>query len=413
MTNFIQHAIATVVNALKVDVSKGGFFGFLGRIWNGAVDLAAGLVKGLLDAVTRPIVQIMTTIFGALETIRQLSTYLMVWKATMTAKPETNVFGIDTNNRYGRMGLEVADNRLPIPEVVLDCAAAFDVDLRSAGSAVGSKVSWVPTNMARPDLSKPDSIDYVLGQNQSADYGYITGHETEKESKGEEHAGLLKVVASVERNDIEKIRKLFTALVFDQVPSSIRGIVQSIAGPILDVATRHLTAITDVRSTGYVAITFHSAPPSSTPTAPAPNPSSPPAASGCPSTLYPYLQATYNDDRTVVNEIPPTQFLADYAGELPNVSNGVLPTCAFQFVHAAGASSDVGYFVGAGQTLVDHAVGVLQGAGFSEMAGLTGAYQDSIGRLASATFTAAEQSVLPGVVFPDRLVIIQGPKFVS
>ena len=413
VTNFIQRAIAMVVNALKVDVSKGGFFGFLGRIWNGAVDLAAGLVKGLLDAVTRPIVQVMTTIFGAIETIRQLSTYLMVWKATMTAKPETNVFGIDSNNRYGRLGLEVADNRLPIPEVVLDCAAAFDVDLRNAGSAAGSKVNWVPTNMARPDLSKTDTADGVLGADQSASYSYITGHETEKESKGEEHAGLLKVVASVERNDIEKIRKLFTALVFDQVPSSIRGIVESITGPILDAATRHLTAITDVRSTGYVAITFHSAPPSSTPTAPAPNPSSPPASSECPSTLYPYLQATFGNDRTAVNQIPPAQFLADYAGELPNVSNGVLPSCAFQLVHAAGASQDIGYFVGSGQSLVDHAVAVMLGAGYSPMAGSTDIYEDEIGRLASATFTPAELSVLPGVVFPDQLVIIQGPAFLS
>ncbi len=254
---FIQRAIATVVNALKVDTSGGGFFGFLGRIWNKAVDLATGFVIGLIQAVTRPIVQIMVTIFGAIETIRQLSTFLVAWRSTLEPKPETNKFGIDDAKVHGRVTLTVLDNRIPIPEPILECAELFDVNLRDAGSAAGSKVSWTATNMGRPDLSRIDSAEEVLDRNQIAQYDYLTGQESAKTAKGEEHAGLLKLVSSVHRNDIEKVRKLFTALVFDQIPSSIRGVVRSIVGPILDAATNHLTSITDVRSTGYVAITFH------------------------------------------------------------------------------------------------------------------------------------------------------------
>ncbi|MCU1579363.1 MAG: hypothetical protein JWP19_1567 [Rhodoglobus sp.] len=261
VANFIQRAIATVVNALKVDTSKGGVVGFLGHIWNAAVDLAAGLVKGLIEVVTRPVVQLLVNIFGAIETIRQLSSYLAPWRATVTPKPETNLFGIGDEKVHGRMTVTVLDNRLPIPGPVLDCAEVFGVNLRDAGSAAGSKVTWTPTNMARPDLSRRDTAEDVLDRNQLANYDYLTGQESAKDAKGEEHAGLLKLVASVQRNDIEKIRKLFTALVFDQVPSSIRGIVTTIAGPILDAATTHLTALTDVRSTGYVAITFHGKPP--------------------------------------------------------------------------------------------------------------------------------------------------------
>jgi hypothetical protein len=261
VANFIQRAIATVVNALKVDTSRGGLLGFLGSIWNKAVDLAASLVKGLLDAVTRPVVQLMVTIFGALETIRQVSTFLLVWRATVVPKPEENKFGIDDNKVHGRMTLKVIDNRLPIPEPVLDCADAFGVNLRDAGSATGSKVTWQPTNMARPDLSTLDTSEPVLDRDQIAQYDYLTGQETSEQAKGDEHAGLLKLVAVVQRNDIEKVRQLFTKLIFDQVPASIRGIVESIAGPILDAATTHLTAITDVRATGYVAISFHSEPP--------------------------------------------------------------------------------------------------------------------------------------------------------
>ncbi|HEX7835676.1 MAG TPA: hypothetical protein VF479_09440 [Pseudolysinimonas sp.] len=266
VSNFIQRAIATVVNALKVDTSGGGFFGFLGKIWNRVVDLATGFVVGLIQAITRPVVQLIVTIFGALETIRQLSTYLVEWRSTLEPKPETNVFGIDDAKIHGRVTLTVLDNRIPIPESVLECSDLFGVDLRDAGSAAGSQVSWTATNIGRPDLSRLDSAEGVLDRNQIAQYDYLTGQESAKAAKGDEHAGLLQLVSSVHRNDIEKIRKLFTALVFDQVPSGIRGIVESIAGPILDAATNHLTSITDVRATGYVAIIFHGEkPPEPTP----------------------------------------------------------------------------------------------------------------------------------------------------
>jgi hypothetical protein len=42
LASFIQNAVAAVATALKVTAPGGGFFGFLGRVWNAAVDLAHG-----------------------------------------------------------------------------------------------------------------------------------------------------------------------------------------------------------------------------------------------------------------------------------------------------------------------------------------------------------------------------------
>ena len=257
VSNFIQSAIATVFNALTVDRSGGGLFGFLGKIWNTVVNLAFDFVLGLVKVVTQPIVSLIVTVLGAVETIRQVSTYLVAWRSTLEPDPETNRFGVDTERVQGALTLTVLDNRLPIPAVVLDCADQFGVDVRGAGSSAGSTIAWTPTNMARADLSVLDTASAVIDDDQKAEYHYITGQESKKEADGDEHAGLLKLVSSVHRNDIERVRKLFTALVFDQLPSSIRGIVERIAGPLLDAATNHLTSITDVRATGYVAITFH------------------------------------------------------------------------------------------------------------------------------------------------------------
>jgi hypothetical protein len=414
VSNFIQRAIATVVNALKVDTSGGGFFGFLGKIWNRVVDLATGFVTGLIEAITRPVVQLIVTIFGALETIRQLSTYLVAWRSTLEPKPDTNVFGIDDAKIHGRVTLTVLDNRIPIPESVLECSDLFGVNLRDAGSAAGSAVSWTATNMARPDLSRLDSAEDVLDRNQIAQYDYVTGQESAKTATGEEHAGLLKLVSSVHRNDIEKIRKLFTALVFDQVPSSIRGIVESIAGPILDAATNHLTSITDVRSTGYVAITFHGEKPDEGVAATEP-PGDGGGGSGCPGGLLAWLNARMANSGGTVTAIPPAQFVSDYAGVLPDVSDGQLPTCAFQITYDVGVGHEVGYFVGAGKPLVQHALAVMAAAGYEgETTSSGGFVMDDVGRQCAAVYVPRESAALdPDVPFPDQFVEITGPPIAS
>jgi hypothetical protein len=412
VASFIQHAIATVVNALKVDTSKGGVFGFLGRIWNAAVDLAAGLVKGLLEAVTRPVVQLMVNIFGVIETIRQVSSYLLVWRATLVPKPETNVFGVDDNKVHGRLTLTVLDNRLPIPEPVLDCAEVFGVNLRDAGSATGSKVTWSPTNIARPDLSRLDSAEDVLDRNQIAQYDYFTGQESSSLAKGEEHAGLLKLVAAVHRNDIEKVRQLFTALVFDQVPSSIRGIVESIAGPILDAATNHLTSLTDVRATGYVAITFHSEPPSNPPMAGATSPPAPGSATGCPSGMLQYVSDKNAVAHLVVSELTPQQFLAQTQARFPNLTGGLVPSCAFELTSATTGNplGPVAYFFGADTGLVALAVPVVRAAGFTEgeASEFGGVFSEPLGGNALVYFATAEMAAAEKkIAFPGQFVLIE------
>lgn len=413
--SFIQDAIATVMNALTADTSGGGFFGFVGKIWNTVVNLAVNLVLGLVKIVTGPIVQVIVTVLGAIETIRQVSTYLMPWRATLEPKPDTNRFGIGDEQVRGGMTLTVLDNRLPIPAGVLDCAAFFDVNLRDAGSATGSTVAWTPTNMARPDLSTTDTAGPVLDKDQKAQYDYLTGQESAKAAKGEEHAGLLKLVASVQRNDIERVRKLFTALVFDQIPASIRGIVERVAAPILDAATTHLTSITDVRATGYVAITFHSEPPASTPTAAPTKPPADASSGSCPAGLLEYHTAIYAPTDVTVNSITPAQFLSDYSGVFPNLTGGIAPTCAFQFVSDLGIIlHEKAYFVGANESLVTHAVSVMNAAGYSDAPGFsTGFYQNEVGFLCAAIFTPHELVVAPGVVFLDQVVEIVGPRIGS
>jgi hypothetical protein len=282
-TTFIQNAIAAVANALKVNTAKGGFFGFLGRIWNTAVDLAAGLVKGLIDAVTRPVVNLLVEVFGVVATIAQVTSFLVEWRLTEQLQPDANRFGVDAEVISGSVAVVVDHDQLPIPEFILDCAGAVGVDLRNAGSTTGSAVTWDAENEGRPDLTAATRSDDLLDQNRTARYAYRTGQEPADTAKnGEEHSGLLHVTASIQRNDVEKVRQLFTTLLLDQLPQSIRGLVEGYAKPILDASTRRLAALSDLTKQVYVPVTYHSA------TEPSPKPkpgASEPAKSGPKGTL--------------------------------------------------------------------------------------------------------------------------------
>ncbi|MEO8093387.1 MAG: hypothetical protein ABI632_00510 [Pseudolysinimonas sp.] len=400
--NFVQSAIATVVNALKVDVKKSStFWTIIGSIWNAAVDLAAKFVKGLIDAVTRPITQALVTIFGVVETIRQLSTYLYVWRTKLTPDPASNKFGTDGKNEKGRITLSVEDNRVPIPAEVIACAAAFDVDLTAAGSAAGSAVTWVGTNTPRPDLAAYYRAEPVLSEEQTAFWDYDTGQESEEAAaKGEPHVGVLHVNSTLRRNDIEKIRALFVHLVFNQLPSIIRGIVEAVVKPILDAATSKLTSLTNVKSSVDVPITFHGDPPPET-AKPSTAPSTKPG--GCPADLLSNYEA--HDTASTVNTvsyalITPDEFLSDTAPYYPGLTGGKLPTCALSRTESGANGTQIleaAYFVGSGPELVPTVISALNAAGFTGDTTATGGflfYDNTIPAIV-AYASAAQDATIP------------------
>jgi hypothetical protein len=265
---FIQHAIVDVAQALKVNTGGGGFFGFLGKIWNVAVDLAAGAVQGLLKTFAKPVVDLIADGFGVVATILQLSSLLTNWRADLKPEPSHNRFGVDSEVITGQFQLAVTQNQPPIPDFIVECAGAVNVDLRDAGSAAGSKVTWTQQNFGRGDLSTRMSADDALSPDKTARYRYQTGQESSELAKSPDtESPALLVKGSVQRNDIQKTRELFTKLLFDQLPSQLHGIVESLAKPLLDAADSKLASITAVNASARTFITYH-VPEKKTPTPP-------------------------------------------------------------------------------------------------------------------------------------------------
>jgi hypothetical protein len=127
----------------------------------------------------------------------------------------------------------------------------------------------------------------------------------------------------------------------------------------------HLTSITDVRSTGYVAITFHGEKPDEGVRGDR-TPGDGGGGSGCPGGSPRVAECSHGElGGQPSPRIPPAQFVSDYAGVLPDVSDGQLPTCAFQITYDVGVGHEVGYFVGAGKAVgAARASAVMAAAGY-------------------------------------------------
>ncbi len=269
---FVQGAIADFVKALKVDTSGGGFLGFLGTIWNVAVELAASAVRVLVKQVTQPVLNLIADVFGVVALIVEVSSFVVKWRAQLRAEPSHSRFGVDSEIVAGRFQLVLAQQQPPIPDLVIGCAAAVGVDLRNAGSAAGSRLTWTERNNGRADLSTRTGADDVLGRDKTASYRYQTGQETAELARSSQtESPALQVSVRVHRNDVAKVRELFTKLLFDQIPQpDVRSVVERIARPRLDQVTAQLAALTDVTASSRTFITHHVAEPSPSPSAPKP-----------------------------------------------------------------------------------------------------------------------------------------------
>jgi hypothetical protein len=256
--SFIQNAIADVATALKVDTSGGGILGFLGSIWNVAVDLAAGVVQGLIKAFKTLVLGALVDAFAVIAVIQEVLSYVVEWRTDLVAEPERNHFGIDDEMVTGRLELQVVDNQLPVPDVVKDCAGVFGVDMTTLGSAAGSTVDWDFSSPSRADLAFPTTSDPRLSDQRTARFGYRTGQEpADLAANGDERADLFQLKAVVHRNDVEKIRELLSKLVLDQLPSAIADVVRPLAQRVVSAATERLLDLVDIKKTTLVSVSYH------------------------------------------------------------------------------------------------------------------------------------------------------------
>lgn len=294
--NFVGLAIGTIVNALHVTPIAGdGVVADVGNffvgLFNGAVALTAGLIQGLINTITGPVLALLRVGIGALAVSTIFVSLFQDIRVRVEVEP-----GQGAQDYHFAVG-QAADVKGQFvarsdsltgqwPGILIDCAQAVGMPLPTATGA-GAPANW--TIEQGGELITPGNLSGKVGDDNSARLDFSLGRETEKDhTKGEERNGNVFVKVRIPRKAVEDLLLFGRDTVISakqsllaQVPlAPLRALVDSalsaIIDPMLTNLQNEIAGATSGRFTlsgiGLVNVGFHVPPTTTTeppPTAPA------------------------------------------------------------------------------------------------------------------------------------------------
>lgn len=277
--NDVSNFVNGVVGGGVLGAIAGGVAGFLAGFWNHAVDLAEQAVKGVLKALTQPVLNAMALVIGGVAVISMIRSYLQQWTATVTPDPSANAFPVEPTVNKGDVAVSIDTNAeiQDWPAQMVDCAKAADVELPTLAKA-GSPVTWTIAPQ-EPGLITPGTLTGTLDTDLTQTLTYVTGNEDAKtHAKGTLVSPTVTTNVQVRRTEVEQLKNFVTAYVTGKVPAIAAPVLNPILASYIEMATKYLDKITAVTGTARFVVTHHVPKPQS----PSPTPSSTPTSSSAP-----------------------------------------------------------------------------------------------------------------------------------
>lgn len=256
LAGWFNDVLSFVFDSLKVATDDGGFLGFLGTIWNAAIDLFEAVVGGLVDALTAPIVAVVAEVIGVIGTLSMVASLLVPWSLDVVEDESRTRFAVGDEGDVANRFTATVDTNLDVdwPASVEDCARVAGFELPDPETALGSEIDWQVTGLPRfgEEVDKQNLID----ADNEARYDWITGREAS--DTGTEQVGVVAVTAIVTSAQIERLKAMLETLITAQIPieplgSLVGALFSELAGPILE----ELAALIQSRGSTSVRVVFH------------------------------------------------------------------------------------------------------------------------------------------------------------
>lgn len=212
VTTFLATVIDSLAEALKLKTSQGtGFWETVGRLvapWaNKAIEYAKDAVKGLISALTAPIVEIIRTAIGALGVATALASYLTGQRLDVTLNPPVGPnqyrFAVGTEpDRRGEFVAKAPELTKSWPKMLVDCAAAVGAKIPEPIKP-GAPATWTVTDNVGPVISA-DKIDPTVREDLTTRLGFVTGRESpEQAQRGQTLYHLARVKVEIPRQEVK------------------------------------------------------------------------------------------------------------------------------------------------------------------------------------------------------------------
>lgn len=287
--NFVSVALASVVNALRINPAAGGgafaeVTNFFVNLYNAAVALAGGLAQEAIDQVIGPVFDVIRSGIATLAIATQIASFFTDTSLTVDLSPPRKQTRFAVGAEADITGEFVARaNSLTgkWPGPLVECADATKVKLPTP-IGVGADATWTVTQ-AQPVISARSSTTKV-GSDLMARLGFTTGRE--EDDSGEEANILAYANVEIERRDIEQLLQLGRTevqsakmILLRRVPPVLRDVADRALSAVLDPVLTQLQKEIQKAATGFftlsgmnfVDVSFHRPPePTTTPATTAP-----------------------------------------------------------------------------------------------------------------------------------------------
>jgi nitrate reductase NapAB chaperone NapD len=256
LANWVNDALNSLFDLLKVHTDDDGFLGWIATIWNAAVDLARAVVTGLVELLTAPIVAVIANALAVIGTLNMVASLLKPWSVKVTPSSTDTRFSVGAESDIAEVFEAEVDTNIDFswPSYIEDCASVAGLDLPDPRSAKGSTVAWVTDGL--PDLGAFTGTQTVIGEDNKATLEWVTGNEDS--NIGELQAGTVTSKVSVISKQIEELKAMLANLIGGQIPVSpfgefVASMFSNLTAPIFD-AIAELTHVSGIAS---VTVTYH------------------------------------------------------------------------------------------------------------------------------------------------------------
>lgn len=256
LAGWVNGVLDFIFESLKVDTDDGGFLGWLGVIWNAALDLVQGVIEGLIGLLTAPVVAAITSALAIVGTLSMVASILQPWNLDLEPSNPTSSFAVGNGPNVQERVVATADPGYEFewPPSVEDCASVAGLNLPNPTDAEGSTIKW--KEIGFPALGSVTEIQTELDAENMATVDWITGRE--ESAEGPTRSGTVSMFASVDLKQIEELKAMIGNLITNQIPSGpfegiVTDLISGLTAPVFDA----LAELVRVKGTTSVTVFYH------------------------------------------------------------------------------------------------------------------------------------------------------------
>jgi len=254
LSGWINGVLDSIFNSIKID-DDSWVPTIIKDIWNLAVDLAKGVVAGLISILGGAVVSAIKLALGIAGTLSLMASYMKPWVVTLAAQPASDHLKHDGEATHkGDVTATVKASGASWAPAIVDCAKLAGIDLPSA-STEGKPVTWKTESLSAVELALDASHDDKVKGDGTAQLHYETLPELPEDTQnGTLYDGQWQVTATVERLSGDEISKLLDSVVFTGVAGKILGVV---LGPLVNEVKAKLVTLMHANGSMVQPVGFH------------------------------------------------------------------------------------------------------------------------------------------------------------